>query len=85
MIIVIQKGFEKDLKKTPLKVQEKFFDRLTLFEKDQFNPSLNNHALKGTYLGYRSINVTGDIRAIFKKNDDTIIFVAIDSHSNLYG
>lgn len=85
MIIVIQKGFEKDLKKTSIKIQEKFFDRLTLFEKDQSDPVLNNHALKGKYLGYRSINITGDLRAIFKKNNEEAIFVAMDSHSNLYG
>lgn len=85
MIIVIQKGFEKDLKKTSLKIQEKFFERLTLFEKDKSDPVLNNHALKGKYLGYRSINVTGDFRAIFKIAVEEAIFVAIDSHSNLYG
>lgn len=85
MIIVIQKGLEKDLKKTSLKVQEKFFDRLTLFEKDQSDPVLNNHALKGKYLGYRSINITGDFRAIFKIVGKEAIFVVIDSHSNLYG
>lgn len=84
MTIIIQKDFEKDLKKASTKVQEKFFDRLTLFEKDQFNPILNNHALKGEYLGYRSINVTGNLRAIFKITGEEATFVVLDSHSNLY-
>jgi len=56
-----------------------------LFEKDQMNPVLNNHSLKGKYLGRRSINITGDLRVIYQKNDDNVIFVTIDSHSNLYG
>lgn len=85
MTIVFQKKFEKDFKKFPLKVKEKFNERLIIFEKDQFDPILNNHSLIGKYLGYRSINVTGDLRAIFKKNGDTAIFTDIDSHSNLYG
>lgn len=69
MNIVFQKGFEKDFKKLSLKQKEKFNQRLTIFEKDQFEPILNNHALIGKYLGCRSINVTGDLRAIYKKKD----------------
>lgn len=84
MIIVFQKKFEKDFKKLPLKLKERFNERLTIFVKDQFDPILNNHSLTGKYLGYRSINVTGDLRAIFKKNNYTAFFTNIDSHSNLY-
>lgn len=85
MNVSSHKGFEKDYKKLPKKIQEKFKERILLFQEDQFDPVLNNHSLRGQYLGYRSINITGDLRAIFKKNGNDIIFVAIDSHSNLYG
>lgn len=84
MIIVFQKKFEKKFKKLPLKIKEKFNERLIIFEKDEFDLVLNNHQLKGKYQGYRSINVTGDLRAIYKRNEDSATFVAIDSHSNLY-
>lgn len=84
MIISYHKSFIKNFKKHSKKIKEKFKERQTLFEKDEFNPALNNHALKGKWLGYRSINVTGDIRAIFKREDKSAIFVAIDKHSNLY-
>lgn len=84
MNISSNKDFNKDYKKLPKKIQEKFKERVLLFEKDQFDPVLNNHALKGEYSGYRSINVTGDIRAIFKITGEEVIFIAIDSHSNLY-
>ena len=85
MNVSSNKGFNKDYRSLSQKIQEKFKERVVLFEKDQFNPILNNHLLKGKFLGYRSMNVTGDIRAIFKITGDEVIFVAIDSHSNLYG
>ena len=84
MIIVYHQDFKRNYKKLSPKVKGKLEERLRIFSKDEFNPILNNHALKGKWLEYRSINVTGDIRAIFKSNTAVIIFVAIDSHSNLY-
>lgn len=84
MKITLHKNFQKRyLKLTPAQ-QKKFKDRRNLFLQDEFNPALNNHTLKGNYLGYRSINVTGDLRAIFKKTGEEVIFVTLDSHSNLY-
>lgn len=85
MNLVYHKDFIKDFKKLPKKIKEKFKERQVLFEEDEFNPVLNNHALKGKWMGYRSMNVTGDVRAIFKRDSENALFVAIDSHSNLYG
>ena len=85
MTIDYHKDFLKSYKKFPKKIQNKFKEQQLLFEKDEFSPMLNNHALKGKWLSYRSLNVTGDIRAIFKREVDVVLFVAIDSHSNLYG
>lgn len=84
MMIVYHKNFTKDFKKLPQSAKKKFKERLVIFGHDEFNPILNNHSLKGRYIGYRSINVIGDIRAIFKRRVNDAIFVAIDSHSNLY-
>ncbi len=77
--------FEKDFKKLPNKIKQKFKERIVLLQQDPFDPILSNHSLRGKYLDHRSINVTGDIRAIFKKKDEEIHFVAIGSHSKLYG
>ena len=85
MIIDFHKDFIKNFKKLSPKAKEKFKQRQLLFEKDEFDPVLNNHALKGRWLGYRSINVISDIRAIFKRDTESVLFVAIDKHSNLYG
>lgn len=86
MVIKLHKNFEKGYKKLNSKQKKKFKERRDLFLKDEFHPVLNNHQLKGDYLGFRSINITGDLRAIYKKEGDNIaVFLLIDSHSNLYG
>ena len=85
MRIKLHKNFEKGYKKLTPAEKKKFKERRDLFLQDEFNPILNNHALKGKYLGYRSINISGDLRALYKTEGNQIIFVAINSHSNLYG
>ena len=84
MHIYLHKKFLKDYKKLSISQKERFKERRNLFIADEFNPVLNNHALKGKYLGYRSINITGDLRAIFKRDSNSALFVTIDFHSNLY-
>ena len=85
MKIYLHRKFYKDYAKLSSRLQRRFKERRNLFLIDEFNVVLNNHRLTGRWSGYRSINITGDIRAIFKKNEDEATFVAIDSHSNLYG
>ncbi|MFA5831805.1 MAG: type II toxin-antitoxin system mRNA interferase toxin, RelE/StbE family [Candidatus Paceibacterota bacterium] len=85
MNILFHRHFGKSYKKFPKKVQEQFKERLKAFTDDPFDPILGNHALHGEYAGFRSINVTGDIRAIYKVlNESSIEFALLDSHSNLY-
>jgi len=85
MEVQFRATFKKRLRKLPLKLREQFRDRLALFILNKFNPLLCNHLLKGSYLGCRSINVTGDRRAIFKEEGDTVVFVDIGTHAELYG
>jgi len=50
-----------------------------------FNPILNNHALHGKWGRYRSINITGNLRALYELIDiDTALLILVDTHSNLY-
>lgn len=81
-------SFLKLLKKSPNKVRTEFKARLLLFVADQFNPQLRNHQLAGKLKEYRSINVTGDWRAIFTevltKKGAIIVFEMIGTHSQLY-
>jgi len=86
MEIRLHRSFDKDYKKLKLSEKKKFKERRDIFLKDEFDLILNNHLLKGKYQGLRSISITGDLRAVYKRiNKDIVIFVAIDSHSNLYG
>jgi len=86
MQIRFSRQFKKDYQKVDKKVKSNFENRLELFLKHPFNPQLNNHALTGKYKGYRSINITGDWRAIYSVNkiNKEIIFETIGTHSQLY-
>lgn len=85
MKITFHKIFEKQYKKFPDKIRQRVKEKNILFEKDPYNPILNNHALNGKYMGYRSISVTGNIRIIYKFLDkDTALFSEIGTHRELY-
>jgi len=85
MEIELHRNFLKDYIKQSKKIQEKFKEKRNLFIKNMFHTLLNNHTLSGKYEGYRSINITGDIRAIFYvKLDGDVVFINIGSHSELY-
>ena len=79
------KNFEKQFDKLPKNIQEQFFIRLNVFLDSPFNPILNNHQLRGKFKNMRSINITGDIRAIYEQiNKNIVLFLMIANHSNLY-
>lgn len=84
MNIYLHKNFKRGYKKLTKTQKDKFKERRNLFIEEEFNPVLNNHALTGKYKGYRSINVTGDLRVIFQRTENGAVFIGIDSHSNLY-
>lgn len=85
MTILFHKNFSKNYKKLPKTIKKQFKKRLKLFVENPFHPLLNNHALHGEWQNLRSINVTGDMRAIYQPVEDyTVKFVIIDTHSNLY-
>lgn len=85
MRIRFHRNFEKQYRKLRGGGKKRVKERLFLFFKDEFDPLLNNHPLRGKYKGYRSINVTGDLRVIYRHiSDDIRLFVAINTHSNLY-
>lgn len=85
MIFEFDKSFKKAYKKIHPKAQKAFDKKLILFDINPFHPTLKNHSLVGPWFGHRSINVTGDIRAIFKQIDNnSVIFVALGTHSQLY-
>lgn len=86
MKIEYSKRFIKDFKRCPEYIKNKLKSRLEIFIQDQNDVILNNHLLLGELKGYRSINITGDWRAIFEDidNGEIAYFVSIGTHSQLY-
>ena len=78
--------FEKQYQKLPKKIQDKFDERFLLWVENPADPRLRVHLLKGKYQGYWSMNVNGDVRALYRYDGDTVvIFALIGTHSSLYG
>ena len=86
MIVYLHRSFEKKFAKLPKSIRNRFKERRDLFITDAFHPLLNNHSLHEPFIGCRSINVTGDYRAIFYHEDETAVrFIAIGTHHELFG
>ena len=85
MIISYSRNFIKQSKKLNKNVSHKLIDRIELFVQNPLDPELNNHPLKGKYKAYRSINITGDNRALYLSKDEYIVFDVVGTHSQLYG
>ena len=85
MEVILHKNFKKKFQKLPLKIKQQYFERVELFLKNKFDSSLNNHSVDPIYPGWRSINITGDYRVLFEeKSDNVVMFMRIDTHSELY-
>lgn len=77
--------FMKQLAKADRAIQQAFRERFALFVRDPRHPLLNNHKLQGRFDGYRSINVIGDWRAVYReRSDNAVIFEVFGTHSELY-
>jgi len=86
MKLNFSRRFEKQRARLVKSVKHKLSERIKLFAEDSFHPLLNNHLLHDPYAGCRSINITGDYRAVFCiENQDVIRFIAIGTHHDLFG
>lgn len=85
MIISYSKNFMKQAKKLSPELRKKLLERIELFSENPLHPTLRNHPLKGKYKEYRSVDVTGDVRALYLQKEHEAIFDAVGTHSQLYG
>jgi len=86
MRIQFSNQFRKQFRKLRLGEQNRFWEKLELFKQDPHNRQLRNHALVGKYSGLRSINVGGDLRALYRQiGDDIVLYELVGTHSQLYG
>ena len=85
MILRFSKEFQKRFKKIDLKTQKQVELRIRLFATDPTHPQLNNHRLRGNKKDCSSINISGDIRALYELTDkDAVLFLKVGTHSELY-
>src|SRR3989338_8965684 len=81
MRLIFHRNFEKQFTKLREGEKKRIKERLALFLDDEFNPTLNNHPLRGKYQGYRSINIAGDFRNI--NTSVALIFNIAEIASNI--
>lgn len=85
MDVEFHKQFKKRYELLKPSERVKCDKRLLLFRKDPFHLSLRNHALRGAYAGFRSIDITGDVRAVYEPiGEEYAYFVYLGTHSELY-
>lgn len=85
MRVVFHRRFDKMASKLPSKAKQRMVERISIFTTDPLDKQLRNHALHTPYKGSYSIDITGDIRAIYELIDDeTTLFTHIGTHSQLY-
>lgn len=84
MEIKFSADFHKQYGKANEKIKIAFQKRLELFQQNPHNLLLKNHPLTGKLKGFRSINITGDWRAIFTEKSNSITFELLGTHSQLY-
>jgi addiction module RelE/StbE family toxin len=85
MTISYSKGFIKQAKKLNPETRKRLLERVAIFSDNPLHSVLRNHQLKGKYKEYRSIDVTGDIRALYLQKENEAIFDMVGTHSQLYG
>ena len=86
MIILYHVRFEKRFKKLTRRIKELVAQKIELFAKDPLHHTLRNHALQGEYSSYRSIDIKGDLSAIYKEEATGVVrFCYLVTHHELYG
>lgn len=88
MRIQLSACFHRKIKRENVRIQKSFKIALKLFILNPLDPKLDNHSLKDPWKGCRSIDVTGNYRAIYEEinEGDSLIahFITIGTHLELY-
>ncbi len=85
MQYILSKQFKKDFSKLPQNTKKNALSTIELFAKNPDDPCLRRHHLKGKYVGHFSIDITGDVRAVyFIVKDNVAYFITTGTHSKLY-
>lgn len=85
MKVKFQKSFTEQFTKLSKPQKQLVKDAIELFTHDPMHGSLRNHPLREKWTQYRSITADDDLRLHYRIIDnDTALFVAVGSHTQLY-
>jgi addiction module RelE/StbE family toxin len=85
MKVSYTKNFLRQYAKLVPKIRQKVDERVLLWQDDPLNSQLRDHQLKGKYKQYRSVDITGDYRALYLREENLATFDIVGTHSQLYG
>lgn len=86
MTIRYSKKFKKQYDKLSPKLQKRTKDAIRLWATDPNNESLRLHRLSGKLNRFYSIDITGDVRALYEIIDGEVyLYQMVGTHSQLYG
>jgi addiction module RelE/StbE family toxin len=86
-LIKRDKTFEKHFKQRisrSEKLTHQFKERLALFIAGEVGYPLPDHALSGKLSGKRAFSIAGDLRVIYVEFEDSIVFLDVGSHNQVY-
>lgn len=87
MKILYHKAFLKHYRQRILlhkNLVKKFKQRRKLFLEESKHPQLKDHRLKGEKKQYRAFSISGDIRVVYKKLNETIRLYDIGTNAQVY-
>ena len=79
------KKFQKEFKRAPISVREKAVERIKELHAGAHNPLMDIHPLHGEYFCFKSCNVTGDWRIIYRIVGEVLELARLGTHPQLYG
>lgn len=86
MNITAHRKFRKAYQKLDTAQQHAVNHALIHFGKDRNDPSLHDHALKGTMKGLRAFSAGFDLRVIYREHGGfiTIVLLDVGTHNQVY-
>ena len=86
MTIRYSKKFKKQYGRLSPKLQQKTKNAISLWDDNSKDESLRLHRLSGKMKRFYSIDITGDVRALYEVIDKEVyLFQMVGTHGQLYG
>ncbi len=83
-----QRFYQIYKKKIDVRIRKSVNERLEIFRRNPLEILLDNHELQDEWIGYRSIDITNNYRAVYEvlneEDEPVAYFVTIGTHSELY-